>query len=345
MASNRIIQVVLGCVLMTLAFSSCNTEDVDPVISISIDSALNSRIGENGGSGLISATLNGKSTKEVRLSLTFSGTAAFGGDYTVSAQEIVIPSGQLSGSIKINALQDNLPEGDESIIVIFENPKNTVLADANPLTITISDDDIDTDKDGLSDAVDDCPLDSGAVANNGCPTGFGLIINEVLYDPSNVGLEGDANGDGIYSQTEDEYIEIFNNTSLPQDIGGFTVSDFVAASSFSTVRFTFPVGTIIPAKKAVVVFGGGTLTGTFGGATVLKCTTTSGLSLGNSGEKILFSDPSGKLLQEFDSDAQSDNPNESYTRNPDVIGNFIQHSSAVSGKLFSPGTKTDGSPF
>ena len=41
-----------------------------------------------------------------------------------------------------------------------------------------------------------------------------LIINEVLYDPSNSGLLGDANGDGTYSQTQDEFIEFFNN-SIP----------------------------------------------------------------------------------------------------------------------------------
>lgn len=339
------IPILLITALLFFGLHSCKTEDIDPVVSLTIDSTQNQRFGENGGFALISATLNGKAQKDVRLSLTFSGTATNGVDYTVSATEILIPSGKTSGIIRISALQDDLMEGDETIVVTFSNPTNAILADANPLTLILSDDDVDTDNDGITDALDDCPLDSGSVDNNGCPPGFGLIFNEILYDPSNVGLDGDANGDGIYSQTEDEFIEIFNNTSLPQNFGGFTLSDLVIAGNTSTIRFTFPAGTIIPPKKSVVVFGGGTPTGTFGGATVLKCTTTNGLSLGNSGEKILFKDPSGNVLQTFDSDALSDNPNESYTRNPDITGNFMQHNSATPGKLFSPGTKINGSPF
>lgn len=345
MTISRFLFLVLPISGVLFSIFSCKTEDIDPVVFLSIDSISNSRIGENAGMGIISATLNGKSAREVRLGVSLSGTATQGTDYSLSAQEIVIPAGQVSGTIRISALQDALLEGDESIIIQFTNLRNALLADNNAVTITLSDDDIDTDKDGLSDALDDCPLDSGAVNNNGCPFGFGLIFNEILYDPSNVDVAGDANGDGIYSQTEDEFIEIFNNTNLNQNLGGFTLSDLVIASDFVTTRFTFPVGTILPPKKSIVVFGGGTLTGTFGGATVLKCTTTAGLSLSNTGEKILLSDPSGKVLQTFDSDALSDNPNESYTRNPDISGSFIQHSAAVPGKLFSPGTTINGTPF
>ena len=44
---------------------------------------------------------------------------------------------------------------------------------------------------------------------------------------------------------------------------------------------------------------------------------------------------------------RQNNPNESYTRNPDLIGEFEQHSGIESsgGRLFSPGTKLDGTPF
>ena len=49
----------------------------------------------------------------------------------------------------------------------------------------------------------------------------------------------------------------------------------------------------------------------------------------------------------FDIEPLSNNPNESYTRNPDLIGEFEQHSGIESsgGRLFSPGTKLDGIPF
>ena len=56
---------------------------------------------------------------------------------------------------------------------------------------------------------------------------------------------------------------------------------------------------------------------------------------------MTFTDSSGNMIIEFDVTPLSDNPNESYTRDPDLSGGFVQHN-GVSGTLFSPGTKTDG---
>ncbi len=167
-----------------------------------------------------------------------------------------------------------------------------------------------------------------------------LIINEVLYDPSNSGLAGDANGDSIYSQTEDEFIEFLNQSTQALDVSGYQILD---DSALNTVVFTFPNGTIIPPNGALVVFGGGKPRGLFGNALVLA-DTGDGLSLNNSGEIIIVKNAAGQNILRFDSDALSNNPNESYTRNPDITGLFVQHAS-VNGKLFSPGTKVNGAPF
>lgn len=167
-----------------------------------------------------------------------------------------------------------------------------------------------------------------------------LIINEVLYDPSNNNLEGDANGDGSYDQTEDEFIEFFNDGASNFDLSGYQVWDDTASGG---VVYTFPSGTVIPPKGALVLFGGGTPVGAFGGAIVLA-DTGDGLSLNNSGEIIMISDGSGTVILSFDSDAESNNPNESFTRSPDITGSFARHPT-VSSVLFSPGTKLDGSSF
>jgi uncharacterized protein YjdB len=168
-----------------------------------------------------------------------------------------------------------------------------------------------------------------------------LIINEVLYDPSNSGLAGDANGDGVYSQTQDEFIEFVNDGWNNLDVSGYQIWD---DTTTGTLVYTIPGGTIIPPKGALVVFGGGTPVGSFGGALVLADTGVSGLNLNNSGEIIIIKDAKGKVLLSYDTDALSDNPNESYTRNPDIIGAFEQHNDNTP-LLFSPGTKIDGSPF
>ena len=71
------------------------------------------------------------------------------------------------------------------------------------------------------------------------------------------------------------------------------------------------------------------------------------LNMNNSGDFMTISDPSGTPILTFDIEPLSNNPNESYTRNPDLTGEFEQHSGIQSsgGRLFSPGTKLDGTPF
>ena len=52
----------------------------------------------------------------------------------------------------------------------------------------------------------------------------------------------------------------------------------------------------------------------------------------------------GETVIVFDVEALSNNPNESYSRLPDICGDFVQHNSTSLG-LFSPGTKSNGDPF
>lgn len=335
------------CLLVSglLSLASCKTEDIDPAVTLSLDSLSTNRINENGGRATLSASLNGASKKAVTVRFTFSGTAVSGTDYTASATQITIPAGALKASLTLQALEDAIVEGDESIRIQVQSVDGATLLDTASLTLIISDDDSDQDNDGVPDSLDECPSDSGSAATNGCPPGFGLLINEILYDPSNIGLVGDANGDGVYNQNEDEFIELFNNTNSPMPLEGMTISDFVIASNTSTVRYTFGPGVVIPPKKALIVFGGGTPTGSFGASQVFVCGTVEGLSMNNSGERILVKSRQGNLLLNFDSDALSDNPNESYTRNPDITGSFAQHSDARPGVLFSPGTRLTGATF
>tara|TARA_B110000503_G_C7158063_1_gene418251 strand:+ start:83 stop:715 length:633 start_codon:yes stop_codon:yes gene_type:complete len=169
--------------------------------------------------------------------------------------------------------------------------------------------------------------------------GAPIIINEVLYDPSNSGLDGDANGDGEYGQDDDSFIEFVNASLADVDLGGYEIWD---DTSSGTNQFTFPANSILPSKGVMVVFGGDSSSGTFGGAVILNA--SSGLNFNNSGEIIGIKDTAGAWAFTFNSDALSDNPNESYTRNPDITGEFGQHTTSTILK-FSPGTRIDGSSF
>jgi hypothetical protein len=68
------------------------------------------------------------------------------------------------------------------------------------------------------------------------------------------------------------------------------------------------------------------------------------LNLNNSSDTLTIKDEIGNTLIVFDIEALSNNPDESYTRIPDICGDFVQHNSLSNG-FFSPGTKVDGTSF
>jgi len=176
-----------------------------------------------------------------------------------------------------------------------------------------------------------------------------LTINEVLYDPSNeepsdtgAGLPGDANGDGVYVQDDDEFVEMVNTSGATADISGFALWDD-EAWGVGEARHTFPPDTVLPPGGAVVVFGGGTPTGKFGGATI-QTATGGRINLNNSNDTLRVTNAEGEWVLCFEIEPRSNDPDESYTRNPDIIGLFEQHG-ASTPRLFSPGTRVDGTPF
>ncbi|QNR23232.1 lamin tail domain-containing protein [Croceimicrobium hydrocarbonivorans] len=311
----------LGLSTLILGLSSCATDDVDgpapytgPAVALSAD--MPSMIEANGSINL-SATLAATTSQDVNVSLLFGGTAFGDGvDYLLSDTEISIPAGSLSASILITAVQDTLQEGNESIEVSIASISGGSAGTTAGITITIEDDDV--------------PLESQ------------IILNEILYDPSNSGLEGDANGDGSYAQNEDEFLEFVNLSSQAADLSGYQIFDTENLTA-GTPNHTFPPNTIVPAGGAIVVFGGGTPTGNFGGA-IVQTSTSGDLNLNNAGDIMTLKDANGEVVLSFDIEPLSNNPNESYTRNPDLTGDFEQHG-ANFPVLFSPGTRTDGSPF
>ncbi|MEQ8623329.1 MAG: lamin tail domain-containing protein [Vicingaceae bacterium] len=302
----------ISCAALLLTFNACETDDVEPTYSLTLTSS-NPIISEASGTTNIVATLSNAADQALTVNLIFQGTATETVDYTASSKTITIPAGSLSGSISITAIQDSLQEGNESIDISVLNTQGVELENTGSTSIIIEDDDV------------------AAVAQ--------FIINEVLYDPSNNALDGDANGDGVYGQDDDSFIELYNPSSQPFDLVGYEIWDDTTSGS---IQYTFPANSVIPPLGALVVFGGGNPTGNFGGAIVLNA--SSGLNFNNSGEVIGLKDPNGAWTLIFDSDALSNNPNESYTRNPDITGDFEQHNDNTP-LLFSPGTKVDGSSF
>ena len=323
-----------------LAFAAiliaCTTDDILPALELNTSATT---LGEAGGNLLLSAVLNATASQQISIPLTFSGTASLSEDYSVSAAQIIIEPGNDSGSVIFSGLQDNAIEGTETITVEISNTQEVLLLSETQIEISLLDDDVDTDEDGIPDNVDSCPEQSGFAEYDGClyPR---IIINEVLYDPPS-GSTGDANDDGIRDANGDEFIEFFNLGSQTVDISGFTISDA------TQLRHVFPEGTLVPSHSVLVLFGGGNPTGDFGGATVQIASEGSNINMNNAGDLVTFANSDGNTVLTFDVEPLSNNPNESYSRNPDLTGEFEQHAGIpeANGALFSPGTRTDGSSF
>jgi hypothetical protein len=236
-----------------------------------------------------------------------------------SPQTVNFTAGANSGDtqiVTVNIDSDTSVEGDEIAVFQLQNISPGSIISPDVLNLTITDD----------DAPD-------------------VVINEFLADPAaGPAPSGDANGDGTRDSGDDEFMEIVNNSTSDIDITGWQLSD----NGGSNITHTFPSGTVLPANQAIVVFGGGEPAGNFGGAIIQ---TAGDLSFTNGGGNATLLDDSGSVIQDIayggtgEPDAGN---NQSVTRNPDITGNFEEHTSADSGddsSPFSPGTRIDGTAF
>ena len=330
--------------LFLLAFlftlQSCDTDDILPALTLTSSS---NELSENQGMITITASLNSELDQEIAVPISFSGTATLNEDYVTTETSLIIPSGNSSGSLSISSMQDEDIEDIETIIISVET-QDDVIVISSSITISILDDDSDSDGDGINDSDDDCPNEAGLPEYNGCSQPL-LIINEVLYDPPS-GIEGDANGDGTREAQEDEFIE-FVNLGGTLDLSGYTVHDNAQE------RHVFPQGTIIPSGGVLVLFGGGNPTGAFGNA-IVQTASAGILNMNNAGDFVTVYNTNGEVVLTFDIEPLSNNPDESYTRYPDLNLDpgadgilFYQHAGIgeALGAFFSPGTKIDGTNF
>lgn len=175
-----------------------------------------------------------------------------------------------------------------------------------------------------------------------------LVLNEFLMDPGT----SDTNGDGTVSNGEDEFLEFINISGADLDLSGFKVTDeggYLADSP----RHIVPAGTIIPDGGVYLLFGGGTPDATRGGTipngnfggSIFQASSSNTLNMGNSGDGIFILDNSDNVIFAYDSNEAglAEGDDQSITRNPDITGTFVLHTTTPSGEPNSPGFRIDGS--
>lgn len=305
----------------SLSFTTAAFVPVNVTLSTDVTS-----ISETGEVATVTATLSEVTDQDVSINLNLAGNATDITDYTASNSIITIPAGQLSESITLTANQDSDIEGTEMIDISIDQIINAVELSPQTITVSIIDDDVDTNGDGVSDR--------------------GFIINEVLFDPPS-DLPGDANGDGTRSASEDEFIEFINDSDQPVDLSNYTLFDARNLET-NTPRHTFPPGTIIPPLGVYVLFGGGSPSGDFGNAQV-AVSTTGNINLTNGDDVITILDTQGNVFLTFDTQGEGSGINfgadQSVTRSPDINGDFALHTTANASLLYSPGKQASGANF
>jgi hypothetical protein len=143
----------------------------------------------------------------------------------------------------------------------------------------------------------------------------------------------------VIHSDDDEFLELINLTDSALDISDWVIADAVRP------RFTFPPGTVLAGHCGLIVFGGGSPEGEFGGSLVL---TAGSLALNNTGDTISIWDGEGRLRLRISYGSEG-GLNQSLTRNPDLSGHFpLELHSEIplaEGRRYSPGVKLDGSVF
>lgn len=124
--------------------------DAPPTVSFTSTSQAGA---ENEGSIVITAQLNSSSNFDVDVPFTVSGSATGDGtDYSITASPVTIPAGATTQTITITLNNDGLDENDETVVVTMGSPINATQGAIREHVAFITDNETDSDGDGMSDA-------------------------------------------------------------------------------------------------------------------------------------------------------------------------------------------------
>jgi Calx-beta domain/Matrixin/IPT/TIG domain len=114
------------------SWSACTT----PTVTLTTGAT---SIAENGGSTTVTATLSAMYLAPVTVTLSTSGTATSGTDYSLSATTITIPAGSTSASVTLTSIDDAVYEGSQTVIIDISGVTNGTESGTQQRTVTITD--------------------------------------------------------------------------------------------------------------------------------------------------------------------------------------------------------------
>jgi RHS repeat-associated protein len=113
-------------------------DDAVPVIGFV---AATSQVGEAAGGLAIEVLLDHASINPVSVTFTVTGTATIGTDVQALPSALSIPAGSTSGTITLTTINDQIHEGDETVVIALGAPTNATIGTPGVHTATIVDDD------------------------------------------------------------------------------------------------------------------------------------------------------------------------------------------------------------
>ncbi|EMI18920.1 extracellular nuclease [Rhodopirellula maiorica SM1] len=114
--------------------------DTPPLPTVSISTS-NQTVDEDAGNITLTATLSAVSDTDVSIPFAVSGTAAIGGDFTITPSPITIAAGATSGNLSVAIIDDAEVELAETVVLELGTPTGADLGSQSSNTITIVDDD------------------------------------------------------------------------------------------------------------------------------------------------------------------------------------------------------------
>ncbi|MCG8698373.1 MAG: gliding motility-associated C-terminal domain-containing protein, partial [Bacteroidales bacterium] len=200
--------------------------------------ASTSTILENGGTTTITATLSGIAASDVEITFANNGTTT-SADYTIIPSTLVISAGNLTGSVTITAVDDDIYENDETIVLDMDVVTNATEVGTQQESITITDNDSeptvsisasplaineDGDISTLTAALSNASNDSVVVSltYSGTASGSGVDYTAateitVLAGDLTADIEITAISDVIYEGDEVINVEISGVTNATED--------------------------------------------------------------------------------------------------------------------------------
>ncbi|MFC3880800.1 Calx-beta domain-containing protein [Algoriphagus namhaensis] len=203
-----------------------------------LSSSSNSII-ETGGIAILTATLSSATIANETITITYTGTALNGVDYSGSST-ITVFSGNTTGSIPITSIGDDIVELDETIIAAITGTSTASIGTPASQTINITDDDVATlTIADVSGNEDDGAITVTATLDNAVDGGFDVDV---------------STADGTATTADSDYTAVIGQTLTFVGTSGetqtFTITPTADATSEPNETVVIGMSNLVPGSVA-----------------------------------------------------------------------------------------------